>query len=195
MQFTPAQRERVLKLAAEADVVIGGYRPGALEQFGCGISQLVERFPGLIGVQLSAWDVDGPWGSWSGFDSIVQVACGIASRLEDRESGRPGALPVQALDYATGYAIAASVLHMLHPDQQSDGVCYASVSLQRTADLLFSLDQEGPSEVGSLSSPELLEYSTPENVLEVVALPFDMGTTPLVHRFAPQGYGAADLKW
>ena len=74
------------ELVAGADVVVAGYRPGALERFGLAPEALAARHPGLVIVTLSAWGTDGVWGSRRGFDSLVQAACGIAV-----EEGRPDA--------------------------------------------------------------------------------------------------------
>ncbi|WP_338155509.1 CoA transferase [Arsenicicoccus dermatophilus] len=60
----------------------------------------------------SAWGERGPWGTRAGFDSIVQAASGIAMVCA-AAGGRPGALPVQALDHATGHQMAAEVLRLL----------------------------------------------------------------------------------
>ena len=72
------------ELLAGADVVVAGYRPGALDRFGLAPEALAARHPGLVIVTLSAWGTDGPWGSRRGFDSLVQAACGIAV-----DEGRP----------------------------------------------------------------------------------------------------------
>ena len=63
--------------------------------------------PGLIEVTLDAYGWSGPWSGRRGFDSLVQMSCGIAEagmRLLGRD--RPTPLPVQALDHATGYLMA-----------------------------------------------------------------------------------------
>lgn len=191
----PQYRKQVHELASEADVIVGGYRPGALERYGCGVSQLTDQFPGVIGMQLSAWETSGPWGFQAGFDSIVQAACGIATLLANPTTQRPGALPVQALDYATGYAIASAILHMLHQNRQGHALNFASVSLQRTADVLFNLKAEQPGKTGKLAAPLLSEYHTSEDTLEAVALPFDIDNSPLPHRFPPRRYATAKLEW
>lgn len=191
----PEYRKRIHKLASEADVIVGGYRPGALERYGCGVTQLTDRFPGVIGVQLSAWDTSGPWGSLPGFDSIVQATCGIAALLEDPTTKRPGALPVQALDYATGYAIASAILHMLHQNRQGNALNFASVSLQRTADMLFSFKADRSGKKEGLADPRLSKYHTSDATLEAVALPFDIGNSSLQHRFPPRKYGSSKLEW
>jgi hypothetical protein len=106
-----AEATRVHTLLAGAHVVITGYRPGALEALGFGPAQLAERHPHLAVASLSAWG-PGPWGERRGFDSIVQAASGIAHAYRD-EHGHPGALPVQALDHATGQLLVAGIASLL----------------------------------------------------------------------------------
>ncbi|MGW0365228.1 CoA transferase [Streptomyces sp. NPDC002990] len=99
-------------LLAEADVVVTGYRPGALERYGLGMPELLERRPGLVVAQLCAWGWDGPWAGRRGFDSLVQAGYGVAARYAGAD-GVPGVLPAQALDHGTGYLVAAGVLRAL----------------------------------------------------------------------------------
>ena len=95
-----------------ADVVVTGYRPGALDRFGLAPDRWPSRRPGLVVAQLSAWGAYGPWGERRGFDSVVQVATASRPSRDPRE--RPGALPAQALDHGTGYLLAAAVLRAAH---------------------------------------------------------------------------------
>ncbi|PWK70478.1 CoA transferase family III [Streptomyces sp. CG 926] len=101
-------------LLAEADVVVTGYRPGALERYGFGSRELLERWPGLVVAELCAWGwrARGPWAGRRGFDSLVQAGYGIAARCGGPD-GVPGVLPAQALDHGTGYLVAAGVLRAL----------------------------------------------------------------------------------
>jgi crotonobetainyl-CoA:carnitine CoA-transferase CaiB-like acyl-CoA transferase len=114
------------------DVVVHGYRPGALARLGLSGDDLAERHPHLTVVQLSAWGTRGPWGMRRGFDSLVQAATGIADALRDEE-GTPGALPVQALDHATGYRIAAAALRGLTRRARGEGSEHTSLALAQTA--------------------------------------------------------------
>ena len=68
-----ADAERREALLAGADVLLTGYRPGSLDRFG------LDRHPQLVHVSLSAWGTAGPWAGRRGFDSLVQVASGIAA--------------------------------------------------------------------------------------------------------------------
>ena len=102
-----ADAERREALLAGADVLLTGYRPGALDRFG-----LAERHPDLVHVSLSAWGTSGPWAGRRGFDSLVQVASGIAAACAAPD-GTPGVLPAQALDHGTGHLMAAAALRGL----------------------------------------------------------------------------------
>ncbi|MEV0275781.1 CoA transferase [Streptomyces sp. NPDC050610] len=127
-----ADRAVFEELLATADAVVTGYRPGALDWHGLSPEALVERRPGLIVAQLSAWGPYGPWGERRGFDSLVQAASGIAAIEADRD-GHPGALPAQALDHGTGYLLAAAVLRAATLRQASGGSYLARLALAQTA--------------------------------------------------------------
>lgn len=98
-------------LLAGADVVVSGYRPGALERYGLGAEELLARRPGLVVAELCAWGWRGPWAGRRGFDSLVQAGYGISAACGDGHG--PGVLPAQALDHGTGYLAAAGVLRAL----------------------------------------------------------------------------------
>ncbi|WP_030789652.1 CoA transferase [Streptomyces sp. NRRL S-920] len=126
-----ADRRVFEELLARADVVVTGYRPGTLDRFGLSPEALAERRPGVVLAQLSAWGEDGPWAARRGFDSLVQVATGIAAVEGSPE--RPGALPAQALDHGSGYLLAAAVLRALTERSATGGTHLARLSLARTA--------------------------------------------------------------
>ncbi|RPE44977.1 CoA transferase family III [Streptomyces sp. Ag109_O5-1] len=119
------------ELLAAADVVVTGYRPGTLDRFGLSPEALAGRRPGLVVAQVSAWGAYGPWGGRRGFDSLVQVASGIAEVEGSAE--RPGALPAQALDHGTGYLLAAGVLRALTEQSYDGGGRFVRLALARTA--------------------------------------------------------------
>ncbi|MFF9593318.1 CoA transferase [Streptomyces sp. NPDC014646] len=121
------------ELLAGADVVVIGYRPGSVERFGLTPESLAARRPGVVIGRLSAWG-HGPWAGRRGFDSLVQVATGIASAEAPDGAGHPpGALPAQALDHGTGYLLAAGVLRALTGQHEEGGSRLVTLSLARTA--------------------------------------------------------------
>ncbi|MGX5680269.1 CoA transferase [Schumannella luteola] len=120
------------QLLESADVVVTGYRPGALDRFGLVPEAIAERSPGAVIARVSAWGGVGPWGYRRGFDSIVQAATGIAW-LESVDGERPGALPAQALDHSAGYLLAAAITSALRRRADEGGAWLAEVSLARVA--------------------------------------------------------------
>ncbi|MFJ6698179.1 CoA transferase [Streptomyces sp. NPDC091272] len=132
-------RQTFETLLATADVVLSGYRPGALAALGLDPYGLTARFPGLIVADLRAWGRTGPWADRRGFDSLVQVGSGIAE-IESARKYEPGALPAQALDHSTGYLVAVGVLRAL-TKRRADGCgSHLGYSLAGTASWLM---QEG----------------------------------------------------
>jgi crotonobetainyl-CoA:carnitine CoA-transferase CaiB-like acyl-CoA transferase len=117
-------------------VVVTGYRPGALDRFGLSPQALAERRPGVVVAQVSAWGAYGPWRERRGFDSLVQVATGIA--VVEGSAERPGALPAQALDHGTGYLLAAGVLRALTERAEDGGSRFVRLALTRTARWLMT---------------------------------------------------------
>lgn len=120
-----------------ADVLLHGYRAEALPRLGLDAQGLRAVNPGLIDVSLNAYGWSGPWSGRRGFDSLVQMSTGIAEHGMRRSGAdRPVPLPVQALDHATGYLMAAAVLHALDRRRKAGAVLSAKLSLARTAGLL-----------------------------------------------------------
>ena len=111
----PAGRARMEELLDGAHLVVLGYRPGALARFGLAPEDVAERHPHLSVVTVSAWGPVGPWSGRRGFDSLVQCPTGIA--LTEGSLERPGWLPAQVLDHATGYLAAAGALLALASGQ------------------------------------------------------------------------------
>lgn len=130
-------RARAQELLDAADVLVTGYRPGAIETYGLRLP------PGAVHARVSAWGAHGPWAGRRGFDSIVQAASGIAL-LESPDGATPGALPAQALDHATGYLLAAGVVDALTARSHDGAGGDVTVSLARTATWLLDAPGRTP---------------------------------------------------
>ncbi len=137
--------EQLEALLASADVVVTGYRPGALPMLEPEL--LAETHPGLVVGRLSAWGTTPGFEGRRGFDSIVQAASGIAT-LSASQDGRPGALPAQALDHGAGYQLAAALALLVARQRREGGTWLAELSLAGMARLL--LEGEGRSSSQSL---------------------------------------------
>ncbi len=131
-------------LLARADVVVTGYRADSLDGIGLDAPSLRARHPSLVVAQLDAYGWTGPWHTRRGFDSLVQMSTGIAARgqqLAGRD--RPTPLPAQALDYATGYLVAAAIGRALTTRAARGAAWTVQTSLARTARLLVDQGETG----------------------------------------------------
>ena len=153
----PHDRAILEDLLRHADVMVHGYRSDALEALGLGADRRQDLSPGLIDVSLDAYGWTGPWHARRGFDSLVQMSCGIADAgMRQLARAKPTPLPVQALDCATGYILAGAVLRGLTERLATGHGVRLRTSLARTATLLMGLPPgeshamapEGPADIG-----------------------------------------------
>lgn len=143
-----ADRRVFERLLASADVLVHGYRPDALARLGLDAAARQGLRSGLVDVSLDAYGWQGPWRGRRGFDSLVQMSTGIAAAGMRRfGTTEPRPLPVQALDHATGYVMAAAAVRGL-TRRRRDGIgTIARTSLARIAALLTSMpapDHQAP---------------------------------------------------
>jgi len=150
-------RARAQLLLDEADVLVTGYRPGAIEAFG------LELQENVVHARISAWGESGPWAGRRGFDSIVQAATGISiiESLggEARERSMPGALPAQVLDHATGYLLAAGIVDALVRRDQDELGRDVVTSLARTATWLLDAPGRDPQHPPAAALPRRVAVS------------------------------------
>ena len=147
-------------LLRDADVLVHGYRSDALDNLDLDAKRRRELRPGLIDVALNAYGWSGPWRTRRGFDSLVQMSAGIAEEgMKTLGKDNPTPLPVQALDHATGYLMAAATLRALTERARTGRGFEARASLARTAQLLMSGPRRDGS--GNLGVPSEEQWSQP----------------------------------
>lgn len=138
-------RNLFAQLLADADVLVHGYRADALAGLGLDAETRETIRPGLIDVSLDAYGWSGPWSARRGFDSLVQMSSGIAAHgMQVFGRDRPTPLPVQALDHATGYLLAAAALRGLADRRRDQRGSRWRLSLARTAELLIAAGPGDP---------------------------------------------------
>lgn len=103
----PVDVGHLLDLAADADVLLEGFRPGVMERLGLGPADCAARNPGLIYGRLTGWGQDGPLAQRAGHD-INYIALTGALHLIGAEGGPP-VPPLNLLgDYAGASLYMAS---------------------------------------------------------------------------------------
>jgi hypothetical protein len=124
--------ETLLGLVRQADVFSQGYRPGTLGARGLSPEDLAAIRPGLVYVSLCAFGHAGPWASRRGFDTVVQTVSGITARQAEVVPGKtpgPQFYPVSAIDYCTGYLMAAGAMMALKRRAAEGGSWLVRISL------------------------------------------------------------------
>ena len=118
--------------------------PGRWRHSGSDAAELRSINPGLVTARLDAYGWCGPWAGRRGFDSLVQMSCGIAA-AGGLAAGvdRPVPLPAQALDHGTGYLLAAAVARALDVRLRTGAGADITASLLGTANLLLTLPTPG----------------------------------------------------
>ena len=72
-------REVLLALVDEADVLVENFRTGVLARLGLGAASLLQRNPRLVVLSISGFGHDGPDGGRPGYDQIAQGEAGLMS--------------------------------------------------------------------------------------------------------------------
>ncbi|KAF4961519.1 hypothetical protein FGADI_143 [Fusarium gaditjirri] len=143
---SPEGRAEFEKLLAEADVVVDGYRPGALEKLGYGATALTklakERGKGFVYVNENCFGYKGEWAGRPGWQQIADCVSGIAW-----EQGRfmglsePVVPPFPISDYGTGCIGAITALLGLYHRATRGGSWHGKASLLHYDLLLFKVGQ------------------------------------------------------
>ena len=113
----PEGQDIARRLAAEADVVIENFRPGALEGWGLGWDTLHALNPRLVMLRVSGYGQTGPYRDLPGFGVIGEAMGGLRHL-----SGEPGRTPVR-VGVSIGDSLAALhgvigiLLALRHRDQ------------------------------------------------------------------------------
>jgi CoA-transferase family III len=176
----PPDRERFDALVRGADVLLTGYRPGAMAGLGYGPRRLAELRPGLVTATLSAYGTTGPWAGRRGFDSLVQLATGLADEARIAAGAdHPVPLPAQALDYLTGWLLVTGIAEALRRRATDGGGWHVEATLARTAHWLDDLGRTDglaiPEPGPEVTDPFMVELTGPLGRTAHVACPGAIG--------------------
>ncbi|WP_328539318.1 CaiB/BaiF CoA transferase family protein [Streptomyces sp. NBC_00344] len=109
---TPGGRDVLLRLAADADVIIENFRPGTLEKWGLGWDRLSEANPRLVLARVTGFGQFGPYARRPGFGTLAEAMSGFAA-MTGEPDGPPTLPPFGLADsvaaLATAYAVMAAL--------------------------------------------------------------------------------------
>ena len=130
----PEGLARVRALAAEADVLVEGFRPGLMDRCGLGAAELMKLNGRLIYCSLTGYPDNGPWRRKAGHDLNFLAVSGFLGL-----SGTPRVLPTQVADLSGSLAAAAAVLAALVERGVRGRGRRVSVSMVETVHSLLSV--------------------------------------------------------
>ena len=128
----PAAQDIVRRLAADADVLIENFRPGAMEGWGLGPDELLKLNPRLIMLRISGYGQTGPYRDKPGFGVVAEAMSGLRHLTAE-----PGRVPVRvgvsigdtlaALHGVIGILLALQERHASGQGQVIDVALYEAV--------------------------------------------------------------------
>jgi crotonobetainyl-CoA:carnitine CoA-transferase CaiB-like acyl-CoA transferase len=113
----PAAVDVVLKLAAQADVVMENFRGGVMDRLGIGYKVLSAVNPRLIYCAISGFGQTGPFSNEAGYDGKMQALSGIMAITGHAEMGptRAGFAVCDVLSGATAaFAVSSALFQRTH---------------------------------------------------------------------------------
>ena len=110
------ERDRFLRMAAKADVVVESFRPGVMERLGVGYEALRERNEAIILCSISGYGQTGPYRDRAGHDINYLALAGVLAMSGATPDGPPAMAGVQIADMAGG-AMWGAVGILCRPDR------------------------------------------------------------------------------
>ncbi|KAG5990447.1 hypothetical protein E4U43_004286 [Claviceps pusilla] len=160
----PQGRKIFEQLLGHVDVVIDGYRPGALDKLGYGPKTMadiaVKRGKGIVYVNENCFGYEGEWAGRPGWQQVADCVTGIAWELGQfmglDESVVP---PFPISDYGTGCIGAITALAGLYHRTTKGGLWHGMASLLHYDLLLFKvglLPESVQTELRQQAGPDFL---------------------------------------
>ncbi len=129
---TDEGRDRLLELAAGADVVIESEVPGAMAARGLGADDLAAANPALVYTSITPFGQSGPKAHWAATDLVVSAASMLSNIIGD-EDRPPLRIPLdQCFLHASAEAAAATMIALRERSRSGRGQ-HVDVSAQQAA--------------------------------------------------------------
>ena len=105
----PEGRDLVLRMAAQADVVLENFRPGVMDRLGLGYDALEKANPRLVICSISGFGQTGPLRETASFDLVAQAMSGVMS-INGEADGPPTKMGLPMGDIGGGMWAAIGIL-------------------------------------------------------------------------------------
>jgi crotonobetainyl-CoA:carnitine CoA-transferase CaiB-like acyl-CoA transferase len=130
---------RLMRLVAQADVVVQNFRPGVADRLGIGPADLRAVNPGLVVASISGWGAPGEWEALPGQDLLAQARSGLMWLTGSRDDG-PVPMGLAVADILAGAAAVQGVLAALvRRGRTGAGAVVETSLLEALLDLQFEV--------------------------------------------------------
>lgn len=124
----PQGKDILLKLIAEADVLLESFRPGRMDAWGIGYSQLKNINPGLVYCALTGYGQTGPFRDKAGHDLNYLSVSGVLD-ISGIRGGRPVVSGIQIADLSGAMFAVIGILSALVRKRQTGEGSYIDTSM------------------------------------------------------------------
>jgi len=107
-----SDKQQVLKLIEQADVLVHNFRPGVVERLGFDYDTIKKINPNIVYGDISGYGSEGPWRSKPGQDLLVQSLSGL-TWLNGIEDNGPTPVGLAIVDILSGAHLVQGILAAL----------------------------------------------------------------------------------
>ncbi len=134
----PETRNIIYRLAAETDIFVEDYRPGAMERFGIDYEQISKINPAVVYCSISLCGQNGPYRRRPGHDPIVLSLAGVLGQILGNDNAPVMPDPVPIADITAGLHAAVGILLALRVKEQQGRGQHIDISMLDTSFPLLS---------------------------------------------------------
>ena len=134
----PSSRVELLRLVADSDVLIEGFRPGVMAKLGLDYETLATHCPRLVYCSLTGYGQTGPYRDRAGHDINYAALAGLAV-LTGTKAGGPVLHGAPVCDLAGSYHALFGIMTALYHRERSGEGQYIDVSITDSALMLSGM--------------------------------------------------------
>jgi crotonobetainyl-CoA:carnitine CoA-transferase CaiB-like acyl-CoA transferase len=121
-------RQTCLELARSCDVFVENFRPGTMERFKLGYTEMKAVRPDIIYCSISGYGQTGPMARRPALDLMIQAVSGLMSLTGD-PSGRPMKASAPVADVMGGFSAIVAIMGALMERQKTGAGRYLDISM------------------------------------------------------------------
>lgn len=174
---TPDGLAALMRLVADADVIVQNFRPGVAERIGVGEETVRQVNPEIVYVSISGFGFEGPYAQKPVFDPLIQAVSGLTTVQAGSDEHRPRLVRTILPDKLTGIqASQAITAALLSRERTGKGQHVRLSMIDAVVAFLWSSDMGGHTFVGQESSTERAQsfidliYETTDGYMSVAVM-------------------------